>query len=162
MILLNEEYKGIKNITDGNTSQLFWVYDTDETDVKERDFYLNNVTLWQNVISDAYQLSIGDGTTWLPFNYHILIGDYDSGLDCLTPDEILGRHFQAISFSNELDESTSSLLDIKVCGYEKDKVFAVPYTKAVYPILISNDKVILVSPKDFYNKIKNTSIGSLI
>ena len=159
MILLNEKYEQIKDIKE---SQLFWIYDVDETDIKERDFYLKSVTLWQNVISDAYELTIGDGKTWIPFNYHILIGDYDSGLDCLTPDEILGRSFQAVSFSNELDETTSGLTDMKVTGYKKDMVFSVPYIKAVYPISIGGNKVILVSPKDFYNKIKGATIGSLL
>jgi hypothetical protein len=167
MILINERYKGIRKFnTDEHRAQLFWSYDFikdgDPKDSKNLDFFLRQCLLWQNITSDAYKIRIGDASVWLPFNYHLLLGDFDSGLDCISPQEILNRPFQAITFSNTLDESTIILKDIKVIGYEEERTFIVPFEKGIFPILAGNDRAVLVSSKDFYNKIKNTTLSGLL
>ena len=166
MILINEKYKGIKKFNDDHHAQLFWSYDfvksDDPREVKHLDFFLKTCLLWQNITSDAYKLKIGDSFVWMPYNYHLLLGDFDSGLDCISPEEILNRPFQAITFPNTLDEHNIILKDIKVVGYESEKNFVVPFEKGIFPILAGKDRAVLVSSKDFYNKIKNTTLSGLL
>lgn len=161
MILIDEKYKGISSFRDHH-AQLFWTYDFSKDDDSTLDFFLKSCLLWQNVVSDAYQIKVGDDTVWLPYNYFFLLGDFDSGLDCIAPKEILNRPFQAVTFSNTLEEQSMILKDIKIVGYEHDMSFVIPFEKGIFPILVGDNRVILVSAKDFYNKIKDTTLAGMI
>jgi hypothetical protein len=160
MILLDEKYKGITSYKDHH-AQLFWTYDFSKDDSKTLDFFLKSCLLWQNVISDAYQLKIGEDTVWMPFNYYFLLGDFDSGLDCISPQEIMNRPFQAVTFADNLEESTMILKDINIVGYEENRTFVIPYERGIFPVLVGK-RVILISGKDFYNKIKDTTLAGMI
>jgi hypothetical protein len=160
MKLINEKYKSIINedYVDKNEIPMFWVYDPDKA-----DFFIKTCLLWQNIKTDTYKIKIGKDVISIPYNYHIIIGDYDGGLDCISPEEIVGRKFQAFTFSNDIDENSWILDDLRIVGVEQDIDFLVPFVKGIFPILLSDKRAILVSSiGDCYNKIKNISVADLI
>ena len=156
MHLIDESYKKIETF-DNTKAKLFWTFDTEVS-----DFFLKSCLLWQNVTSDAYTISVGKGSVSLPYNYYIVIGDYDSGFDCITPEEIMGREFDAYTFSSEMNEGSNMLEPIHVTGYEEDVVFVLPFVKSVFPIMISEDRAMFIINKDSYNKFKDLSISEVL
>lgn len=156
MNLIDENYNRI-TLFDNNKDKLFWTFE-----IEPCDFFLKTCMFWQNVTSDAYTLTIGEGTVTLPYNYYIVIGDYDSGFDCVTPEEIMGRDFDVFTFSNDLAEGTHELTPLHVVGYEEDVVFILPFTKSVFPIMISDTRAMFIINKDSYNKFKELSISEVL
>lgn len=157
MYLLDENHNSIKNLDSYIENQYFWIYN-----FKDTDFYLKNCTLWQNLKSDAYTLQIGKESITLPFNYYIMIGDYDIGLDFITPEEIVGREFDAFVFSNTFDPQSWELVSMKITGYEHDMSFRVPYVKQPFPVALGERTSILVSNSDMYNKIKDLGFTNVV
>lgn len=159
MNLINEKYEGIikSDYSNRNKNQMFWVYNP-----IEEDFFLKTCLIWQNIKTDTYEVKIGDDVISLPFNYYIIIGDYDSGLDCICPEEITGRNFQAFTFSNNIDENSWILKDIKIVGVKEDIDFVIPFVKGIFPVLLSDKRAVLVASSDCYNKIKDISMADLI
>jgi len=156
MHLLDENYKRIETF-DNNKAKLFWTFDMDAC-----DFFLKSCLLWQNITSDAYTLSVGKGSVTIPYNYYIVIGDYDSGFDCITPEEIMGRDFDAYTFSNELTEGSHMLEPIHVTKYEEDVNFVLPFVKSVFPVVISDKRAMFIVNKDSYNRFKDISISDIV
>jgi len=142
MHLLDENYERIETF-DNNKAKLFWTFDIDSC-----DFFLKSCLLWQSITSDAYVLSVGNGSVMIPYNYYIVIGDYDSGFDCITPEEIMGREFDAYTFSNDLNEGSHMLEPINVTDYVEDAVFVLPFVKSVFPTTISDKRSMFIINKD--------------
>jgi len=157
MMLINDNYKKIKNLNECRETQMFWLFDLDE-----KDFFLKTVQTWYSLKSDAYVLSIGKYELEIPTNYYLLIGDYDAGLDCIPPDEIVGRDFQAFVFSNDFEQDSWELMDIKRKGYKHDREFELPFTKKPFPVMIDDNKAVLISSTDMYSKIKNLGFSDFI
>ena len=156
MHLLDENYKRIETF-DNNKAKLFWTFDVDAC-----DFFLKSCLLWQNVTSDAYTLSVGKGSITIPYNYYLVIGDYDSGFDCITPEEIMGRSFEAYTFANNLAEGTHELEHIEITGYNEDVNFVLPFVKSIFPVVVSDKRSMFVINKDSYNKFKELSISEIL
>jgi len=156
MHLIDENYGKIEEF-ENNKNKLFWTFD-----IEQCDFFLKSCLLWQNITSDAYTLQIGNGTVTLPYNYYIVIGDYDSGFDCITPEEIMGREFDVFTFANDLHEGSHMLEPLQVTGYNEDIVFILPFVKSVFPIMISNTRAMFIINKDSYNKFKELSISEIL
>lgn len=156
MYLIDENYTKIETFDD-TKSKLFWTFDTEVS-----DFFLKSCLLWQNVTSDAYTISVGKGVVTLPYNYYIVIADYDSGFDCITPEEIMGRDFDAYTFSNDMAEGTNLLEPIGVTGYDEDVVFVLPFVKSIFPVMISDSRAMFIINKDSYNKFKDLSISEVL
>ena len=154
MKLIDEKYQAVEKYT---TDQLFWIYD-----FKQHDFFLKTCLLWHNIKSDAYIIEIGKGVLSIPFNYFMMIGDYDGGLDFISPDEIVGREFEAFTFSKDFSEASWELTKLKIIGYEENQNFVLPFIKYPFPVSINDTKAILVSNNDLYNKIKETSFGDIL
>lgn len=154
MKLIDEKYQSVTKYT---TEQLFWIYD-----FKQHDFFLKNCLLWHNIRSDAYIIEIGRGILTIPFNYFMMIGDYDGGLDFISPEEVVGREFQAFTFSMNFSESSWDLTRLKIVGYEEDQNFVLPFIKYPFPVSIGNNSAVLVSNSDLYNKLKETSFNDIL
>lgn len=158
MHLIDEYYQKIE-VSDNknNKDKMFWTFDVDAN-----DFFLKSCLYWQSVISDAYTLSIGTGTLTLPYNYYIVIGDYDSGFDCITPEEIMGREFDVYTFSNDMSEGSNMLEPVSVIGYEEDVSFVLPFVKSIFPVMISDKRSMFIINKDSYNSFKTLSISDIL
>ena len=157
MKLINESYGEIESLEDNTITNLFWHYD-----ISKKDFFIMTCKVWYNITSDVYLIKIGNHTIRVPYNYYILIGDYDGGLDCITPEEIVGRDFQAFTFSNTLEDESWTLDEIKIVGYEEDVTFVSPFIKGLYPILISDNRAIMISSTDMYQKIKDFTFSDIL
>ena len=157
MKLIDENYNEITTMSDTRVANLFWHYD-----IEHKDFFIRTCPVWYNITSDAYKVKIGKDIISIPYNYYILIGDFDGGLDCISPDEIIGREFQAFTFANNLEDESWILEDIKIVGYEEDVVFVTPFVKGFFPILTSDKRAILVSSTDMYMKIKDMTFSDIL
>jgi hypothetical protein len=154
---IHDNYELISDVTNESEGQRIWVYDIDE-----RDFFFREVNNWFDLKADAYVLQIEDATFYVPLSYYILIGDYDVGLDVITPAEIVGRKFEAFVFNKNLEPDSWALDDIRVVGYDNNHSFILPDIKGLVPVAISNKKAIMICEKDVYNKLKNLSFADII
>lgn len=156
MHLIDENYQRIETF-DNNKEKLFWTFD-----IEQEDFFLKSCMYWQNITSDAYTLQVGNGFVTLPYNYFIVIGDYDSGFDCITPEEIMGREFDVFTFAHDIHEGSHMLEPLIVTGYEEDVNFVLPFVKSVFPVMISDSRAMFIINKDSYNKFKDLSISEIL
>jgi len=149
---INEYYGNVKKGGD-----CFWIFD-----IQKDDFFLKSKQANKKLTASSYQITIEDSSIWIPYNFFIMIGDYDKGLDCVIPDEIMGRKFNAIVLSNTLDESTYQIKEMKVTDYRHTMIYDMPFVNTVFPVMLSDSSVIMISQNDMYNKLKNMTIGKLI
>lgn len=151
MLLLDENYEGFNSIEEGEdiTKKHFWLYD-----LSKHDFFLTTSLIWYNLKSEAYELTIGRHKVMVPANYYILIGDYDVGFDVISPEEVVGRTFQAFTMNSKLSYTTSNFQDFDITGYTEDEKFIFPLTNALVPVKVGSS-IILLSSKNVYTKIKN-------
>ena len=157
MYLIDDSYNKIETF-EQTVKQRFWIYD-----ITKNDFFVKTCMLWQNITSASYHVQFGNrGSIWIPYNYHIIIGDYEQGLDSITMEELMGRDFQAFTFAKELEVGTMNLEDIKIIGYDENKDYTLPFIKTTYPILINDDTCILISANDCYNRIKHNCISDIL
>lgn len=156
MLFLDENYDQITSLKD-HPSRLMWVFDVDKS-----DFFIRQYQVWYSLSTPTYHMRIAGVEIHIPANYNILIGDYDAGLDIITPNEIIGRNFDALSFHPKLISQSGSLTPIEVVGYTEEEHFLIPFTKNPTPIFISDKIAILVGNTDFYNKIKNLTFDEII
>lgn len=145
MKYIGSDFKNLDSI-----DKSFWIYNIDK-----RDFFLIETDNWYEFKTDSYLVSIGMSIMHIPINYYIIIGDYDGGLDTITPAEIVGREFEAFVFNNDFENDSWVLEPIKIIGYEENSNFIIPETKFPYPVLISDKKAVLISEKEVYNKLKH-------
>lgn len=156
MKLLDHNYEPFEN-EKGDINKMFWLYDT-----KQLDFMLRDCNVWFNVKSDCYIININGQNIYVPESYNIVIGDVDVGVDTISPTEIVGRDFDALTFTNKLDAGSWSLDPIKVVGFEENVDIIFPYTKLPVPVFTSEDRVMLISSDDCYSKIKDLEFSDFI
>jgi len=156
MKFIDNNYKEIY-LSDITNDTLYWTYN-----INEKDFFLKSSKDWYELKSDAYILNIGGAIINIPANFYIIIGDYDGGLDTITPVEIVGREFEAFSFSSNLEVDSWQLEPIHVVGYKESVEFIIPEFKTPIPILTSAKRAILVSEKEVWNKIKHITFSDII
>ena len=163
MLLIDENYKPIKEFGTDLQNLSFWYFNLTPKNKQDIDFYIESkCQLWKNLKTDAYELDIGGNEIIIPFNFFFVIAEIDSPLDCISPEEIVGRDFKAFTFAHDMEECSWSLEDVKVTGYHEDVDFIVPFIKSPYPVLISETRAILVSSQDCYNKLKDLDIGNIV
>lgn len=155
MWLINENYKKVDD-TLSNEHKYFWIYDCEQ-----RDFFLQTSIMWFSLKTDCYILSVGGKEVIVPFNFPIMIGDYDAGLDTIKAEEIVGRPFDVVVLDNTLDHTSLELLPVEVIGYKQSVDFLLPQSKHPFPVLISDSRAILIGQQDYYQKIKNAFVGEI-
>lgn len=155
MFVIDENYKPVETIETDSTMYWAWILD-------KRDFFLRPIDVWQRIVSEAYQLQIGKHTVWIPSNWYLLIGDFDSGLDTIKIDEICYRDFDAFVMHTKFLSGSGVLEPIKILNYDHEKEFIVPFTDTPLPIAISKEKAIIVSNKDLYFKINDMTPHDII
>ena len=155
MNLINEKYEKIENMG----SKYYFYYD-----FKEQDFFISKEIAWYELCTDVYTLKIGNNTVDVPFNYNIVIGDFDGGLDIIKPTEILGRDFEAFVFNRTLEEGSWRLEEMKVVGMKEDVKLIYPInTKGgAYPICLGENKSIIISHVDVYTHLKRMDFSDII
>lgn len=154
MDLLNDNYSRHEL---GEDDTYFWSFDLDK-----EDFFLKQSDIWYNMQSSGYKVRVLGSEIIIPSNFYIIIGDIEGGLDCITPDEITGRQFEAFTFRSNLDAGAWSLEPIEICGYVDDHKFAFPVVNNPVPVLANPSHCLLVSGTDVYNKLKNLSLADII
>lgn len=153
MKLLDVEYK---HIVEPESDTHFWYYCPERA-----DFFVTESNFWQEMTCNAYVLDFDGHHVYIPEQYYILIGDYDSGLDTIKAMEIAGRDFDVFCFDNKLNEHRWPMERIKVVGYEEDVSFEIPMINKPFPILVDNNRSIIVSRTDLYSDMKNKGFGDL-
>lgn len=162
MQLLNEHYQPITNQEDINiANNHFWEYRYSPK-VECRGFYLIHKTTWNEICGGSYLIQIGREVIEIPVNFHILIADWDGGLDCLKVDEICGRHFEAFTVSNTLESESWILKDLRVIGFNEESRIAYPNTRKPVAVSAGEGRAIVVSPVDIYNKISSYSFRDIV
>lgn len=154
MLLINENYGPLMDQTIGNEDKFYWEYD-----LQKEDFFLRRSLLWYSIKTDCYTIEVNGKTVNIPFNFHMLIGDFDSGLDAIKPEEIVGRSFDLVTFNSRLTSSSIRLVPMRIVGYKHGLSFMLPQTKNLLMVYVSEETSILVSQTDFFGKIKNISFG---
>jgi hypothetical protein len=157
MNLIDENSKVVDKNDKGNSENLFWVYDLNET-----DFFLKKTDKWINLSTDSYVINIKGNEIEIPVNYYIIIGDYDGGLDTIRLSEIVGRPFDAFVLDTSLKKGSWSLENISIVGYKQNSNFIIPSIRALYLISISDKKCIIISEKEIYNKLKHLSFSDFL
>lgn len=156
MYVIDQEYNPIKNIPQAGDDRYFWIYDAEQ-----RDFFLHRSYAWFSLRCDAYVLQIGKDHVNIPTGYHIVIGDIDGGLDSVTPDEIVGRDFDVLTFSRTLDEGSWELKPITVTGYVKNHTFVYPNMNSPFPVVVGERHAMLLSSTDLYKKVGNLGFADI-
>jgi len=156
MRLINEVYKPIDDLTN-SYSHLFWLYLPDRV-----DFFLRRYDTWYNLHTETYILRIDGHDIRVPANFFMVIGDYDAGLDTITPDDICGREFEVLTFNLDMEPDSWLLKKVTVVGHEDESLFQLPFTKNAYPVAYSDERAILISSVEIYGKIKNLTFSDII
>lgn len=156
MKFIDENYKPIVSLKD-HSSRLVWIFDSDKS-----DFYLKQYVAIYHLSTPTYHIKIAGVEVHIPANYNILVGDYDVGLDTISPNEIIGRGFDALTFSPKLISQSTSLSKIEIVGYTEEEHFLIPFTKNPTPIFISDRLSILVGSQEYYNKIKDLTFDEIL
>mgnify|MGYP000920542402 CR=1 FL=1 len=130
-------------------------------DHKREDYYLSSGVLWYSITSPCYKVSIKENEIIIPETFHIIIGDYDRGVDAISVMELLGRDFEAITFDKSFDKNSIKLEKISITGYERSYLTKFPYCDNIVPVQLG-DSVVLVSQNDCYNRIKHLCIDDFV
>lgn len=157
MNLLNKNYNLESSEDIRHKNEGFWYFDIDK-----KDFFLRPAQNWFDLKSDAYTIKIWDHTIKIPTNYYLIIGDYDAGLDAITPYEVVGRQFEVFMYKTSLEADSWTFEPFKIVGYEKNYNFTLPDIKHLISVGVSDTKAIFISEKDQYNKLKNLSFSDII
>lgn len=155
MRLIGEEYKPIPE-DEYVVNHHFWVFD-----VSERDFFLKYKPHWQSIRTVGFELEVEGGTTVIPANFYILIGDVEGRLDWLKVDEAISREFEAFVITPDFQKDTWQILPLKIINAEK-REFRFPYIKNPVPVYIENNKSIMVSQVDLYNKMSSFNFVDIV
>lgn len=160
MLLMNDNFGGFNSISD-NDNYRHWVYWT--YNIPEKDFMMSRSKNWQNLMSEGYRVSIGNNVISMPYNYHILIADEDGSVDIISPAEILGRHYTALTLDTIFDKNSFRLKPIEVVGYFDVENFIWPkLTSDFLTVKISRDRVILVADRNIYNRVKKMNVNDFL
>lgn len=157
MNLINENYKPLIDTDENIVNNHFWYYSNEE-----KDFFLTEVMVWQNVSGGAYIAEIGNREIIIPENYHVIIGDIDSGLDAIKMAEVIGRTFEVMTFNIDMEENSWLLEEMTIKGYVEEHEFMFPFLNKMIPVCLGNKRAILVSSNDFYSKLKRMSFGDVV
>lgn len=154
MNFISQDYKPI-NLESGMKPQdvMYWAYRiAPESEKHRRGYVLTTTDIWRMVDVPSYSIKIGTNVVDIPANHYIVIADLDRGIDFIRMDEIVGRPFEALTISPQLDGW--GIKDFTVVGYKEDSHIPYPENKTIIPILIGN-RAILVSSVDHYNKVSS-------
>lgn len=154
MKFINEYNKPIDDIMKSNH---YWTYN-----IEDKDFYLNTPVFYNDLNTDAYVIEIGNNKVTIPSNFFVVIADFDGRLDNITPDEIIGREFQAFIFNTLLDYDSWRLEDMNVIDYIEDYEFVLPNISTPFPVAISDEHAIMLSERDIYSKLKKMTFSDIL
>lgn len=153
MNLLGEDYTSLPN-EDDVVNAFYWEYD-----IKNKDFFLSSSPTWKKVSSPAYKVTVGKHSTYIPTDYHVMIGDITGELDWTTVDEMIAREFEVFCFTTNLQEW--QILPIEVSDYVSEYTYRVPNNTSPIPITVG-DRAILVSERDLYHRTKEFIFNDII
>ena len=126
----------------------------------EGDFFLSNTTKWINMKSEAFKISINGRECFIPADYFIIIGDFDLGIDLVSPKELVGREFEAISYDNVLNGF--KLSEFSICGYDEEVRFSFPVIgNHILPVRVGKN-IILLANKNIYTRLKKLSLSDFM
>ena len=151
---IDENYNKIDNLNDVlQLDQInFWTFNVDK-----KDFFLLNSNNWLNIRSESYKISISGNESYIPADYFVIIGDYDKGLDLISPKELVGREFEAVCFDSILGRV--KLSNFNITGYNESVRFSFPvFGNNLLPVKIGN-KIILLSNKNIYTRLKKLTLS---
>jgi len=123
-------------------------------EIEKSDYFLVHKINWQILTAGIYKFQIGDCVHSIPSGHFVMIGDENGDMDWITVDEMVGREIECVRFGAELghwDVKPAVLLD-----YFEGQYYW-PTTAHAVPI-INNNRVIMVSERDHYHKIKDCGV----
>lgn len=129
--------------------------------LSERDFITRPPFGIECIVTDVMVLDIGGMVVRLPENMHLLIGDFDGGLDVIRLDELIGRDFDAVVVNADFAEDSMQLMPIRVIGVERHEV-RTPMVHSPYPVALGDNKAILVSTTDIYSDVSKLAFSDIV
>jgi len=137
----------------------FWNFDFSQ----EAFMLEKSVSHWE-MDTDTCDIQVGNHIVTLPVNFFIVIGDYETGLDCIKPEEIVGREFDVLTIGSKMERESWELEPMKVVGFTHQDKVLIPHhkKKCMYPVYLSDKKFILVAVKDIFHSIKTYGFNDII
>lgn len=156
MQLIGETYQPIPNSPDC-VNHHHWEYH-----VESKDFFLEWKPSWQCIKGPSFVFQIGKNRVRVPASYYIMIGDVYGEIDWIKVDETVGRQFEAFIMMGDLESDTWQIESMTVVDFLDDDENMYPHTKNPVPVALGDDKTVLVSPVDLYNRMSQYIFNDII
>ncbi len=121
-----------------------------EFNTEKKDLFLQFKMSWDIVTADVYHVQVGNNVFMIPTGFYVLIGDSYADFDWIQVDEMFNRDIEIVTFG--IDMLNWRIEHPQLMNFSNEE-FHWPMSKHVIP-LQENNRVIMVSEKDQYHKLK--------
>lgn len=158
MQLIDENEQPINLKLDGDetrrVNRYYYEYDPKKNDI----FLIKAGPMWYKTPKIRwYTLTIGNKNVSLPEHFYVMVGDIlTSEVDWVRVDETFHRELSTYVYNSDLTPSTWVQEEMTCIHIDSDLHEAqLPFTKNVLPVMLGDNKAILVSEKDMYTHTKH-------
>lgn len=122
-----------------------------EFNTEKKDLFLQFKMSWDVVNADVYHVQVGNTIFMIPTGFYVLIGDSYADFDWILVDEMFNRDIEIVTFG--VDMFNWRIEEPNLVDFSNEE-FHWPMSKHIIP-LQSDSRVIMVSEKDQYHKLKH-------